>query len=235
MPVRLGDRLELRVAGDSCAIGWDINATLPGAGGGFQIDGEANETNDPFRYAQNRWFLHDLPTGAVTITATIRFSADVDITSQWLIEVLGADVPVVRIVTPSGVQVSAVRGPCGAAWTFPTGTGGYENCTTDDAPSGLPVLTVAPETPLRLEVPGWTLRGWGGGCGRVDPSTVSGYQIVNGCDFGAWYSGDGGPAQLGSALFLPRTAGPLVRLQVTAERGGTIVTVVAYLNVFVVP
>lgn len=233
--VRLGDRLELRVAGDSCAIAWDINATQSGTGGGFQIDRQANETNDPFRYAQNRWFLHDLPTGTVTITATLRFSADIDITSQWLLEVLGADVPVVRVVTPSGAQVSAVRGPCGAAWMFPNGTGGYENCATDDVPDGLPVLTVAPETPLRLEVPGWTLRGWGGGCGRVDPSTVAAYQVVNGCDLGGWYSGDGGSALPGSAMFLPRTAGPLVRLYVTAERGGTIVTVVVYLMVLVVP
>ena len=233
--VRLGDRLEIRVAGDACAIGWDINATHTGTGAGFQIDQMANETNDPFLYAQNRWLLHDLPTGSVTITATIRFSADVDITRQWLIEVMGADVPVVRIVTPTGAQTPTVRASCGASWTFPTGTGGYENCATEDVPGGLPVLTVAPETPLRLDVPGWTLRGWGGACGRPEPTTGSGFMIVSGCDLGGSYSVDGGPALPGPAMFLPRTAGPLVRLSIQAERGGTMAAVVVYLNIFATP
>ena len=235
VPVRLGDRIEIRIAGDACAIGWDINATQAGTGAGFQIDQMANETNDPFLYAQNRWLLHDLPTGTVTITATIRFSADVDVTRQWLIDVMGADVPVVRIVSPGGAHAPTVRASCGASWTFPTGTGGYENCATEEVPGGLPVLTVAPETALTLDVPGWTLRGWGGACGRPEPANGSGFMIVSGCDLGGWYSTDGGPALPGPAMFLPRTAGPLVRLYVQAERDGIVASVVVYLNIVATP
>lgn len=235
VPVRLGERLEVRVAGDSCAIAWEINATQTGTGAGFQIDQVANETNDPFLYTQNRWLLHDLPTGTLTVTATVRFSVDVSVTSQWLLEVVEADVPVVRIVTPGGAESSTVRAPCGASWTFVAGTGGYENCAQEDVPDGLPVLTVAPETPLRLDVPGWTLRGWSGACGRREPTTGIQFLIVNGCDLGGWYSMDGGPALPGPAVFLPRTAGPLVRLSVQAERDGTVASVLVYLNIVATP
>lgn len=231
-PVRLGDVIEIRVAGDACAIGWTITGTQPALNNDqYEIEREANSGNNPFVFAQNRWRLHDLPTGMLFVTATIRFSVDVSVTSRWLLDVEGAAVPAVRIVAPNGATVTAPRSPCGASWTFATGMGGFEYCVGEGPPASLPTLTVAPETPLRVEVPGWMILSWNANCGRSDavssPSIV--FVMVNGCDLGGWYVQDGEiPPSPGPAMFLPRTGGPLVRIWVQAERNGATVSLAVF-------
>jgi hypothetical protein len=171
----------------------------------------------------------------LTVSATIRFSADVSVSRRWFLDVMGSATPAVRISTPTGTAVTALRAPCGASWAFTGGTSGFEYCAADVVPNGLPILPVPPETPLRLDAPGWTIVGWGGSCGQLDPAADSQMMIVNGCDLGGWYGSDGGPPLPGFALFLPRTSGPLVRIYVQAERGGAIVSVSVYATILVVP
>ncbi|TAL09685.1 MAG: hypothetical protein EPO00_05555 [Chloroflexota bacterium] len=232
--VRIGEPLEIRVVGDACAIGWTLTGSQPETGFDTQFDQEQNTANNPFLYAQNRWALHDLPTGRVTVGATIRFSADVSITRRWLIDVAGADVPSIRIATPTGTTVPAIQSLCGATWAFDVGASGFEFCGASEVPDGLPVLSVPPETPLRIEAPGWTIRTWGGSCGRLDPAANGQMLSVNGCDLGGWFASGLVPIP-GPAVFLPRTTGPLVRLFVQAERNGTTATVVVFLTVLASP
>ena len=59
--------------------------------------------------------------------------------------------------------------------------------------------------------------------------------IVNGCDLGGWYGQDGGPPLPGPAMFLPRTAGPLVRIFVQAQRGDALVTATVYATIVTAP
>lgn len=230
VPVRIGDPLEIRVAGDACALGWAIAGAQVETGFNTTFDQQDNASNDPFLYAQNRWPLHDLPTGRMTVGATIRFSADVSVTNRWFLDVAGADVPTIRIVTPNGSTTPTVRALCGATWVFTAGASGFEFCAANEVPDGLPVLSVPPETPLRIEAPGWIIRTWGGSCGRLDPASSGQMLSVNGCDLGGWY-GDRSLPIPGPAVFLPRTAGPLVRIFVQAERNGTVATVVVFLTV----
>ena len=228
-PVRLGDSIEIRVAGDACAIAWSIEATQPNVNNNrYEIEREPNPGNDPFLFAQNRWRLHDLPTGDLFVTADIRFSADVVVTNRWHLDVQGGTVPGVRIVAPNGASVDAVQADCGASWQFESGTGGWD-CTDNSVPPPLIALRVPPETPLRVEVPGWTIVGWGGDCGRLDPNNPDQpYQNVDGCSLGGWWSGYEGPPPRGLpavlAIFLPRSTGPLVSLYLTAQRGGATVS-----------
>ncbi len=227
-PVRLGDSIEIRVAGDACAIAWAIEAELPGQGGLMDIEREGNAAYNPFLFAQNRWLLHDLWTGDTFINATVRFSADVVVTNRWHLDVQGAAVPAARIVAPNGASVDAIRADCGASWQFESGTGGYEYCTTNSVPPPLIALRVAPGTPLRVEVPGWTIRGWGGSCGRSDPTNLEQpYVGVDGCDLGGWSRPEGSSAPV-QAVFLPRSTGPLVSLYLDVQRGGDTVGFVVY-------
>ncbi len=234
-PVVLGDLIEIRVAGDACAIGWTITGKQDETNFQSDFDQEANPTNNPFLYAQNRWRLHDLPTGRLTVSATVRFSADVSVSRRWFLDVGGSATPTVRISTPADTAVTAVQAPCGGSWAFTIGTSGFEYCSVDVVPNSVPVLSVGPETPLRLDAPGWTIRSWGGSCGRIDPAAVSQMLIVNGCDLGGWYGSDGGPPLPGPAMFLPRTAGPLVRIFVQAQRGDALVTVTVYATILAAP
>lgn len=228
-PVRLGDLIEIRVAGDACAIGWNIGATQPDANNQYEIERESNPGNNPFLFAQNRWRLHALPTGLLFVTATVRFSVDMTVTSRWLIDIQGAEVPAARIVAPDGTTVTAPRAPCGASWSFENGADGYEYCTDELMPPSLPTLVVAPETPVRLEVPGWTIISWGGSCGRSNElnNPSSPFLTVDNCDLGGRHSPDGSVAS-GPAVFLPRSSGPVVRLYLAAKRGDTTVSFVVY-------
>ncbi|MBI2763344.1 MAG: hypothetical protein HYX54_06290 [Chloroflexi bacterium] len=230
-PVRLGDLIEIRVAGDACAIGWVIGATQPNVNNQYELEREDNPGNNPFLFVQNRWRLHDLPTGLLFVSATIRFSADASVTSRWLLDVRGLDVPGARILAPNRA-VTAVRTACGASWSFEDATGGYEYCAAEPLPSSLPTLTVAPETPLRVEVPGWTIIGWNGVCGRSDElnSPDVPFLAVDGCDLGGRYPADASASPV-RAVFLPRASGPLVRIWLIATRGGETVSWAVYVRI----
>ncbi|MEO7230904.1 MAG: hypothetical protein ABIZ30_09970 [Candidatus Limnocylindrales bacterium] len=234
VPVRLRDSLEVRVAGDVCALAWNLEAT--GAGGGAGFGQESNELNDPFLYTQNRWTLHDLQTGRSMLTATLRFSADVIVEGQWLIDVVGETVPTARIVGPDGAAVTPARAPCGASWTFTSGVGGWETCTYDPIPLEIPTLTVEPESQVRVEVPGWVVIGWGGQCGQADTTTTPGTFVTrDSCDLGGWYAPDGVNPAGRPAVFLPRTTGSLTRIWVGATRGGETIWQSVYVHIAVAP
>ncbi len=235
VPVQIGDRIELQVRGDACALAWDFT-TAPDSNAEFtHTDGEPNPGNDPFLCAQNRWLLQDLPTGQVTVTATVRFSADISTTARWRLDVQGRDVPAVQITAPDGASVAAARAPCGAAWIAVDATSGYEICAVATLPATIPFLAAEDESLIRIEVPGWTIMNWGASCGRPDPSSpTSPFAILEGCDLGGWYV-DGGPNAPPNAptpvVFLSRAAMPLYRIFVQVQRGTEVVTTTVYVAI----
>lgn len=230
-PVQLGDLVELRVSGDVCAIGWLVSGTQPDQNNQYDLEREDNPRSDPFLFAQNRWRLHDLPTGLIYLTATIRFSIDTVVTNRWLLDVRGLDVPIARVVAPNRT-VTASRATCGASWSFANATGGYEYCATDPVPSPIPTLTVAPGTPIRVEVPGWTIVGWNSTCGRSDTASNPDFPFVtvDGCDLGGRYAPDASASPV-RPMFLPRASGPLVRIWLTVSRGDETVSWPVYVTV----
>lgn len=230
VPVRIGDKIEIRVDGDACAIGWVFTTTNQDSSN-VGTEGEPNPANNPFLFAQNRWLLGYLPTGQVTITATVRFSADISIGSRWLLDVSGDDVPTVQLTAPNGTSVAGGRPPCGANWNSVGATGGYEWCADDPIPAAIPHLTAGSEKLIRLDVPGWTILGWGGSCGRVDPANQSSpFLVIDGCDLGGWSSGDGsGPPA--PPMFLTRAGVPIYRLYLSVGRGTETVSMTVYVEI----
>lgn len=230
VPVRIGDTIEVRVDGDACAIGWFFTTTNQDSSN-VGSEGEPNSGNNPFLFAQNRWLLGYLPTGQVTIAATVRFSADLSVAARWLLDVKGGDVPSVRLTAPDGTSVAPARPPCGANWNSVGATSGYEWCVDDPIPAVIPRLTAGGEALIRLDVPGWTILGWGGTCGRVDPANLSSpFRTVNGCELGGWSSGDGTSVP-GPAMFLTRVGIPIYRLYVSALRGTENVSMTVYVEI----
>lgn len=228
--VQLGDRVELRVSGDWCAIGWIIGGTQPDQNNQFDFDRADNPGNDPFLFAQNRFLLHDLPTGDIELTATVRFSIDTVVTSRWRLDVHGLAVPSAHVVTPNG-NVTASDTGCNAYWNFANASSGYQYCPSDPLPSSIPSITVAPGTPIRIEVPGWTIVGWSSNCGRADEANSPDFpfMVVDGCDLGSNYGGNATtPIQ---PIFLPRSSGPLVRIWLSAVRGDETVSWPVYVTV----
>ena len=229
--VRLGDRIEVRVAADACAIDWTLTATRENEATSFPIDNASNPTSDPFRFSQNRWLLQFLPTGQLTIEAALRFSPDTSTTARWQIDVQGGDVPTVQLTAPDGTSVAGARPPCGTNWTPIGATSGFDWCSDDPLPATIPILTAGGEALIRLDVPGWTILGWGGTCGRVDPaSQPSPFLTVNGCELGGWSSGDGASAPP-PAMFLTRVGIPIYRLYVSALRGSENVSMQVYVEI----
>ncbi|MEO8468078.1 MAG: hypothetical protein ABI573_00260, partial [Chloroflexota bacterium] len=231
VPVRLGDQIEVRVAGDACAIEWSLTATREGETSIFTIDSASNPTLDPFRFSQNRWLLQNLPTGHLTLEAALRFSPDVSTTARWQIDVQGGVVPIVQLTAPDGTSVAGARPPCGTNWTSIGATSGFEFCNDDPLPATIPHLSAGGETFVRMELPGWTILGWGGSCGRVDPANQpSPYLVVNGCDLGGWSSGDGAIAPA-PVMFLTRAGISIYRLYVSALRGTENVSMTVYVEI----
>lgn len=231
VPVRIGDRIEVRVSGDACAIAWAFTTTPQGIPDFQQSDGEPNPGNNPFLFAQNRWLLHDLPTGRVIVAVTLRFSADVSTAARWLLDVQGGDVPAVRVVAPDGTSAVTAPTPCGTGWSRVGTTSGFEYCTDAALPATIPSLVAADESLIRVEVPGWTIVTWGGSCGRADPpGSATPFVVVSGCDLGGWYS-DGGRNAPTPVAFLSRAAVPLYRIFVEAARGDEVVSTTVYVEI----
>lgn len=228
--VALGDPVEIRVDGDRCALSWSIGGQSIDGNQQFDLDSQANPTSDPFQFAQNRWPLLGLPTGLDLVTATVRFSADVSISRRWAMIVTAPSFPDARFVAVDGSSVDAVAG-CGSTWTFPDGSGGYETCPTSTLVGTPDTLAPPAGTPVRVEVPGWTIFDWSGSCGRLDALEYPAdpFVIVNGCDLG--HSVEPNPV-----TFLPRASSPVVRIIVTLRRDdGVIVIGLLYATIVAVP
>ena len=211
----IGAPLELRDGGDVCARSWTISAHLVETGEELGFDTQENPTNDPFQFAQNRWRLAAVPSGLLQVTATMTYSADVQVIRRWSVAVSVPPFPTVRLVAPDGSSALGVPG-CGAAWAFPTGTGGAETCTGPAfAADALQTLTVPAGSPIRIDAADWRVVTWNGACGRFTEANrqFNPFTQVYGCNLG-------GSLAPGQAVFLPRVGAPLVRLFVILERDG---------------
>ncbi len=98
--------------------------------------------------------------------------------------------------------------------------------------SGTPDTLAPPAgTPIRVEVPGWTILDWSGSCGRLDALDYPAdpFVIIDSCDLG--HSVGSGPV-----MFLPRPSGAVVRIIVTLQRDdGVIALGLLYTTIEAVP
>ena len=225
-----GAPLEIRDARDVCARSWSITAHLVETGENLPLGAQENPTSDPFRFAQNRWRLLNVSSGLLQITATMDYSADVQIIRRWSVAVYVPAFPSVRLLAPDGSSILGAPG-CGATWAFPAGTGGTETCTGPAfAADALETLTVKAGSPIRLDVPDWTIVNWSGVCGRFDEANQAfdPFVQVDNCDLG-------GAQVPGPAVFLPRPNAPLVRLFVVLEHDGVTASASIFASVVASP
>ena len=225
----IGDPLEIRSAGDACARSWIIDATNIDTGASFNIENQENPTNDPFRFAQNRWRLLSLPTGLLQMTATMRYSADVQVSRRWSLIVSAPDFPPTVFRAPDGTTVVAAQG-CEAIWAFPSGSGGAHSCTGPTIMGDLQTLDVPAGSPVRLEAQdGWTITSWSGTCGTISAGgSFDPFAVVDGCDLGASLAP-------GPVVFLPRPNAPVVRLYVSLQRAGVVASNDVYVTIRTAP
>jgi hypothetical protein len=192
---------------------------------------QENPTNDPFRFAQNRWLMQSLPTGLLQITATMGYSADVSITRRWSLIVQAPEFPEVTLLAPDGSGVRALIG-CGSTWAYPLATTIVESCVDQRVPEGLETVTVTVPAgqPVRIDVPGWTIVGWSSTCGTLVSAigTPAELNVVDGCDLG-------GSLAPGPVVFLPRPGAPIVRIDVNLEKDGVLAGGVVYVSVAIAP
>jgi hypothetical protein len=213
-----GAFVEIRDARDACARSWVIQALDVDTGQTIDIETQDNPTSDPFQFAQNRWRLLSLPTGLLQITATMGYSADLNVTRRWSLIVRVPDFPVLTVRAPDGSSAQTVPG-CGATWAFAAGTGLVDSCATIPDVAALETLAVPLATTMRLDAADWTIENWSAVCGQVDP--VGGGSLdtllqIDGCDLG-------GSLVPGGVAFIPRPGAPIVRLSAILERDGVTV------------
>ncbi|MBI3746286.1 MAG: hypothetical protein HY264_07135 [Chloroflexi bacterium] len=225
------DQLEIRTVGDACARSWVIQADIGETRTSIDLGSQENPTSDPFQFAQNRWRLRELRSGPLQITATMTYSADVQVTRRWFLAVSAPDVPAMVFRASDGSSVPAARG-CPDTWEFPSGAGGDRTCTGTAIIDPIQVLNVPAGSPVRLEVAdGWTISNWSGSCGGINASDVARadpFFVIDGCDLG------GSVAPM-PAVFLPRANAPVIRLNVTLERKGVSASVGVYVEIRTLP
>ncbi|MEO8208801.1 MAG: hypothetical protein ABI598_07170 [Chloroflexota bacterium] len=226
--VRLGDRIEIQSVGDACALAWTIDVASSSRTDqpAIRIEALDNLASNPFEAAQNRWLLQGLPIGSIVITATMRYSIDRSVIAFWLLDVSAPDLPVVRIAAANDNSLEVQARACGASWSFEFGSTGYAPCEPLIV-GPLPSLVASPETPLVVDIPGWTITSWGGMCGLVGPLSVEGasFQPVDDCSLGGWAVDSANP---GPVVFLPRASSPIVQLFLQATREGRSVGIVIF-------
>jgi hypothetical protein len=208
----MGSAIEIRTTGDACALSWSISAMNIDTNRSATFDAQDNAAYDPFLAAQNRWLLHNVPTGLLEMTATVHYSADVAVSRRWALIVEPLDFPAVVFRGPDGSTVDGAPG-CGAQWTLSAGTGGEVSCTGSPILADVQELAAAPGSVIRVDVPGWTVGTWASACGKLD-WTVSQSQpfvAIDSCDLG------GGIGPTGIA-FIARGSAPVVRLDLSLHR-----------------
>ena len=215
---RPGALVEIRDARDACARSWSIQVLDVDTNQTMDIETQDNPTSDPFQFAQNRWRLLNLPTGLLEITATMGYSADLNVFRAWSLIVRAPDFPVVTVRAPNGQSALTTPG-CGASWVFNGGTGIVDSCVAIQDVAGLETLGVPAGTPMRLDAGDWTIESWSGACGHIDPAgggSLAAFVVTDGCDLG-------GSLIPGNAVFIPRPGAPIVRLSVVLVRAGVTV------------
>ena len=223
-----GDPAELRIDPDACARSWSITALVPSSTEPIVIERLDNPTNDPFLYAQNRWALHGLVTGRLTLVAAMRFSPDLVVEKRWFVDVGGLEFPGAVVVDATGASAPAVAA-CGTSWYFAGGGSGFESCVEAGIPLPLPDFVVPMGTPVHLEIPGWVINGWSAACGRfeVETSPAEPFVVVDNCNLGN--------RPTGPIVFVPRASGTIVRVFVEARNGDVTISGSLYASVVVTP
>ncbi len=217
--IGLGDHGTLAIAGDVCAIAWDIE--LLNAANGVRADQDVilNPADDPAYASQNRW---DIQTGVgeYDLVASVHLAPGLDVVRVWRVTGLGFTVPDTFLVGADGSRVMVLPG-CGLTLSLANGYSGVDSCRSIGYPVGLELLHVPAWSRVTIEIPGWTISGWNGYCGRVstDDTGLEFFDSGAGCGLGS-YTAAPGASPPAPAQFLARPGEQVVQLWITAIRDG---------------
>ena len=178
-PVRVpvGSVVEVRIAGDRCAVTWRIEArkraTTASGGPEIQVESYVNNAPNPAVAAQNR-FRMDLGLGLATwdMTGSVQLADRTSIVAAWVLEMDGLVAPPLMIGRQDrSARVQALPGPC-ASVSLRNGhsTNGHftgESCATNLPASPLATLIVPVGSRLTFAAPGWTVEYWQASTGTI--------------------------------------------------------------------
>ena len=213
IPVRLGQALEIRTEGETCANGWTVEVRDT-VGNSFLQESYPNPVDNPFVAAQNRWRISQLIVGNAIVAAQIRFGGDRAAEGAWRLRVETGELPSVIAIGADGGSAAVLPG-CGQFWALPSGDSAFQPCDFQTIPDRLETLDVRAGEAVRIIAPGWQIDDWFGRCGEpreLDDRTVA-FIVTDGCDLGA--SQEPGPV-----AFAPWRGDHIVLVGITLERDG---------------
>ncbi len=205
----------LLVADAACATSWEIYVGGDKAGQDDPTWLWQNPGENLADAAQNTWLLA-LPRGETELLARLHFGPSVTVTREWHVVGLDFEVPDTVLTGPEGQQVVALPGCPLETWVHGR-YGSSEDCPAD-VPDGLAVLRAPAWSIVRVDVPGWTITGWDGSCGRFTSDAGGSYWDTGaGCSLGA-YSVSPEESPPAAARFLVPPGAKTLQLYITAGR-----------------
>ncbi|MBI3746285.1 MAG: hypothetical protein HY264_07130 [Chloroflexi bacterium] len=211
--VGLGDSLQLVVAGDLCAVSWDIEFFDTGGQPGNSAGFAANPSEDPGIAAQNRWTI--APTGDQLLVARLHFAGGMDIARTWHVIVQPFTTPAAFLIA-DGTRFQAPAN-CGLEIALHNGYTSSDSCGGLGFPTDSPPFRVRAFKPVTFEIPGWSIRAWSASCGNVTNDT---FVAADGCSLGGGSSDAGAPLATAPAFLLaPRDTIVLFRADAVQANG----------------
>ena len=197
------DPIQIRIDGDTCAVGWNIELTNVEGGGITPVSRFSDPADDPAYAAQNRWGIASaFGQQIVILTASLHFRDGLDVVRTWQIMLEPFVVPSLYLVGHDGIRFEASFG-CGLFLDLRDGYQSSEECVSIGYHPGPDALYVAPYDVIHLDLPGWQLTSWSANCGTVTSGDTEQFEAPGGCGLGGGSSDDGGPLEDPPAFVLP--------------------------------
>ena len=212
-----GDRMQIMVDGEACAVRWRIEMTNVETGDATSVDAFANPAADPAYAAQNRWTIPSLSEQQI-LTADLHFPGGLAIVRAWLVIVDPFVVPPLYLVGPGGARFQA-SDECGLYLHLTNGYEASADCGSIGYSPGAAAMNVARYKVIHLDLPGWRLTSWSANCGRVTMGDPKQFDSPGGCGLGSASSDDGGPLVDAPAFVLP-PGDTVIQIGIGAIDGG---------------
>jgi hypothetical protein len=210
----VGEVGELSIVGDLCATGWNITSLDATSGTVVSADKLDNAADDPTYASQNHWRV-SIRVGTFDLIARLHLGPGLDVVRVWRVVGQEFAVPETLLRAENGEVVAALPG-CGLSIQLTSGYSTGNVCEGLGFPEGLAELHVPAWSPVIIDIPGWTITGWYGQCGRV-VADVGSEWFEQSCDLGGFSPDYGSGPPPGPARFLARPGAQIVQLSMTAS------------------
>lgn len=170
--VPFGSTVEIRTAGDRCALAWTVDAAQrPGPSGTTEVIGWETPVyepvvRDPRIAAQNRFGVGSGTPGEWALSADVQFADGTRAAKAWAVRMEALDVPALRVGAIN--RPGRVTAWIGCGFGIEQSNGGHfggDSCVSNLPQEPLETLIVARGSRLTFEVDGWVIGDWFAGVG----------------------------------------------------------------------